>query len=53
MFKRSLSVVIVCSLVFSLTGCKKDDNKDSGPASAVPDIVVVNVPCNQVLALLC
>lgn len=42
MFKRFLSGLLVCSLVFSLTGCKKDDKKDSGSASAAPDIVVVN-----------
>ena len=42
MFKQILSVLLVCSLVFSLTGCKKDDKKDSGAASDAPDIVVVN-----------
>lgn len=42
MFKRFLSSLLVCSLVFSLIGCKKDDRKDSGSASAAPDIVVVN-----------
>ena len=42
MFKRILSCLLVCSLVFSLTGCKKNDKKDSGSASAAPDIVVVN-----------
>ena len=42
MFKRILSCLLVCSLVFSLTGCQKNDKKDSGSASAAPDIVVVN-----------
>ena len=42
MFKRIISCLLVCSLVFSLTGCKKNDKKDSGSASATPDIVVVN-----------